>query len=68
MKIIKSLHFWFWLVYIIGVIFYCYCDNNLPGPDGLLKTMESIELYFTFVGLSGLWLFLYVPVIMNVDV
>lgn len=66
--IIKSCHFWFWLVYVIGVIFYFSYKDYLLGQNDILKTLETIEVYFLFVIFSGIWLLFYGMFITSADI
>ena len=67
-NIIKSCHFWFWLIYIIGIIFYFSYKDYLLGQNDISKTLEVIQVYFIYIMFTGIWLFIYFLWIMNADI
>ena len=67
LKFIKY-HFWFWLIYGIGIVFYLCYKNYLFNQNDISKTLEVLQVYFLFVMFSGAWLFIYGMFIMNADI
>lgn len=58
-KILKSVHFWAWLIYIAAAIFTYVYQQNCLKQDDLLKMLDSFSAWFIFIMFSGIWMGIY---------
>ena len=58
-EILKSYHFWFWLVFIGVTLFVWFYGEYLLNQDDFIKSLEAGQTFFLWVLFAALWFFAF---------